>query len=267
MLSIFARPHRGLRRFRQIIWSSALYRRGRRLVAEVARPVRRFELSFIFRKDLTQQLEHLETGANIEIGPASTEEVEQAVSLGHRRQSTGEVFRWRMETGCLCLVARAGSTLVGYDWIRFRPGPDDGDMIALSQGDLYSFDLYVDENWRGHRVAAALVTQSYIFLKGQGYKTLYARVSVFNRKSVRNSRRSGGIPSGLVLRVRGSKRGGWPIITLWGSSHPLSRLRSTDSIAPVGSSPSAPKIQPASGKVACAVQSERLTGRNRFSTP
>ena len=213
-------------------------------MAVLARPFRRFELALIFRKDLTGRLERLETDADIEIGSASTQEVEQAaIAIGHRRQDTGEVFRWRMETGCLCLIARAGSTLVGYDWIRFRPGPDDGDMIALSQGDVYSFDLYVDENWRGHRVAAALVTQSYTFLKGQGYKTLYARVSVFNRKSVRNSRRSSGTPSGLVLRVRGSKRGGWPIITLWGSSHPLSRRRSTDSVAPVRSSPSAPKMQ------------------------
>jgi hypothetical protein len=182
------------------------------------------ELCFIFRKDLTRQLERMETDADIEIGPASTQEVEQAaVAIGHRRPATHEVFRWRMETGCLCLVARAGSTLVGYDWIRFRPGPDDADTIALSQGDVYSFDLYVDENWRGHRVAAALLTQSHIFLKGQGYKSLYARVSVFNRKSVRNSRRSGGTPSGLVLRVRGSERGGWPIIALWGSPYPLRR--------------------------------------------
>jgi hypothetical protein len=51
-----------------------------------------------------------------------------------------------------------------------------------------------------------------------------------NRKSLKGGR--GWTPSGLVLRVRGSKRGGWPIITLWGSSHPLSRLRSADTIAP-----------------------------------
>jgi GNAT superfamily N-acetyltransferase len=242
MFSIFRRPHRVLRRLRHTAWSSALYRRGRRF--EVTHPFRRLELSLIFPKDLTEEFERLETDADIEIGPASMHEVEQAaIAIGHRRQDRGEVFRWRIETGCLCLVARAGSTLVGYDWIRFRPGPDDGDMIALFEGDLYSFDLYVDENWRGHRVAAELVTESYIFLRGGGYNTLYARVSVFNRKSVRNSRRSGGTPSGLVLRVRGSKRGGWPIITLWGSSYPLRRMRSSDSVAPVGSSPSAPKIQ------------------------
>jgi GNAT superfamily N-acetyltransferase len=269
MLSVFTRPHRGIRHLRQIIWSSALYRRGRRLVAELTRPFRRFEVSFILRKDLTKELERLETGANIEIGPASTQEVEQAaIAMGHRDQSSGEVFRWRMESGCLCLVARAGSTPVGYDWIRFRPGPDDGDIIGLSQGDLYSFDLYVDENWRGHRVAAALVTQSYIFLKGQGYKTLYAKVSVFNRKSVRNSRRCGGTPSGLVLRVRGSKRGGWPIITLWGSSHPLSRLRSSYPVETVGTcAVSAKDNNPRQEQSLVPFRVRDLKGRTRLSMP
>src|ERR1700756_2405766 len=135
MFSIFRRRHRVLRRLRHTVWSSALYRRGRRLVAEVTHPFRRLELSLIFRKDLTEEFERLETDADIEIGPASLHEVEQAaIAIGHRRQDTGEVFRWRIETGCLCLVARAGSTLVGYDWIRFRPGPDDGDMISLFEG-------------------------------------------------------------------------------------------------------------------------------------
>jgi hypothetical protein len=195
-------------------------------VALLTRPFRRFELALIFRKDLTGSLERLETDAHIEIGPASAEEVARAaIVIGRRRQGRSEVFRWRLGSGCSCFVARAGSTLVGYDWIRFRPGPDDGDLIGLSEGELYSFDLYVDENWRGRRVAAALGTQSHIFLKGQGYKTSYARVSVFNHNSVRNNLRCGWTPSGLVLRVRGSKRGGWPILTLWGSSHPLRQLQ------------------------------------------
>jgi hypothetical protein len=193
-------------------------------VAVLTRPFRRFELALIFRKDLTGPLERLETDADIEIGLASAEEVARAAIVIRRRQRGSEVFRWRLGSGCSCFVARAGSTLVSYDWIRFRPGPDDGDMIGLSEGELYSFDLYVDEDWRGHRVAAALGTQSHIFLKGQGYKTSYATVSVFNRNSVRNSRRCGWTPSGLVLRVRGSKRRGWPILTLWGSSHPLRQL-------------------------------------------
>ena len=205
-----------------MIWSSAFYRRGRRGLAAIARPLPRLELAWIFRKDLTGALERLDTDEGIEIGPASMEEIEQAATaVGHRRPGLGEMFRWRVETGCMCFVARAGSKLVGYDWIRLRPGPDGGDMIALGEGELYSFDLYVDENWRGHRVAPALGTQAHLWLKEQGYQTSYARVSVLNRKSVRNNRRCGWAASGLVLRVRGSKRGGWPIITLWGSPHPL----------------------------------------------
>lgn len=212
------------RNLRQIIWSSALYRRGRRFAAVVTRPIRRFELSLIFRKDLGGPLERFESDPDIDIGPASAEEIERAaITIGRAQKDLRELFRWRFKSGCICFMARAGSTLIGYDWIRFRPDPEDGEMIALAEGELYSFDLYVDENWRGRRVAAALKTQAHLFFKEQGYKTSFALVSVLNGKSLKNNRLCGWTPSGLVLRVRGSKRGGWPIITLWGSSYPLKR--------------------------------------------
>jgi len=124
----------------------------------------------------------------------------------------------------MCFVARAGSTLVAYDWFRFRPGPEDGDMIALGEGEVFLFDLHVDENWRGHRIQGAIGTRIRFFCKQQGYTTAYTQISAMNRKSLKGGR--GWTASGVVLRVRGSKRGRWPIITLWGSSHPLSRLRS-----------------------------------------
>lgn len=228
------KPHRNLRRLRQMIWTSAFYRRGRQVAAALTRPLRRLELAFIFRKDLTGPLERLDTDEEIEIGPASMEEVERAATaIGNRPQGLAELFQWRVETGCTCFVARCGSRLAGYDWIRLRPGPDDGDMIALREGELYSFDLYVDENWRGHRVAGALGTQAHLLMKQQGYKTSYARVSVFNRRSIKNNRRCGWAPSGLVLRVRGSKRGGWPIVTLWGSPHPLKTRIEREELKPI----------------------------------
>jgi GNAT superfamily N-acetyltransferase len=99
-------------------------------------------------------------------------------------------------------------------------------MIALAEGEAFQFDLYVDENWRGHRIAAKLWSAMHLFEKQHGCTAAYSKVSLLNRKSQRAVRRAGWTTSGVVLRVVGSKRGGWPIITLWGSAHPLARLRS-----------------------------------------
>jgi hypothetical protein len=115
--------------------------------------------------------------------------------------------------------------LVAFNWVRLRPGVDDGDMIALDDREPFHFDSYVDENWRGNRIEAALSSRMRLFEKRHGCTTTYTKISVFNRKSLRSSRRMGWKSAGLVLRVRGSKSGGWPIITFWGSSHPLERLR------------------------------------------
>jgi GNAT superfamily N-acetyltransferase len=216
----------GFRRLRQRLWSSESYKRARRAAAELTRPFRRLEFCIIYRYDLTQPIDAFDAGVEVESGQASTEEVERAVLVRRPPDpSLHEMFKWRLGSGCVCFVARAGSKLVAYNWIRLRPGPDEGDMIALAKGEVYSFDLYVDENWRGNRIYTALGTQARVFCKRQGYTTAYSRVSVTNRKSQKAIRRGGWKPTGVVLRVRRSRRGGWPIIRLWGSAHPLAKLR------------------------------------------
>jgi GNAT superfamily N-acetyltransferase len=218
---------RGIRSLRQTIWSSSLYRRALRIGADLTRPVRRVELALIFRQDLRLPIKVSDANVKIEIEEASPEDVEQAASLrpvGSRLEIFRETFRWRLENGCACFMARAGSELVAYNWVRLRPGVDDGDMIALANREAFHFDSYVDENWRGHRIEAALSSRMRLFEKQHGCTTTYTKISVLNRKSLRSSRRMGWKSVGLVLRVRGSKSGGWPILTLWGSSHPLERL-------------------------------------------
>jgi hypothetical protein len=105
------------------------------------------------------------------------------------------------------------------------PRVDDGDLIALADREAFHLDSYVNENWCGNRIEAALSSCMRLFEKQSGCTTTYTKISVFNRKSLRSSRRMGWKCGGLVLRVRGSKSGGWPIVIFWGSSHPLKRLR------------------------------------------
>ncbi|HXZ88892.1 MAG TPA: GNAT family N-acetyltransferase [Candidatus Binataceae bacterium] len=227
---LIGKPDRGLRRFQQLLWSSALYRRGYPLAAALTRPFRRLELATIFRQDLTGPVELFDANIDVDIGLASAQEVERAAETLHGRvPDRRAIFRWRLEDGCICFVARVGSAIVGYTWARLRPGPDDGDMLALADHEAFDFDLYVDPKWRGHRIQTALGSRKRLFCKQQGYIAIYSKTSVMNRKSLKGMRRSPWKPTGVVLRVRGSKRGGWPILTLWGSAHPLTRLRAPDS--------------------------------------
>jgi hypothetical protein len=113
-------------------------------VADLTRPFRCFEINLMFRQDLTGPVKLIQANVEIDIGRASADEVERAGSLiPDSRRS--EVFRWRLQNGCMCFVARAGSTLVACNWVRLFPGVDDGDMIALGEGEAYHFDIYVDE--------------------------------------------------------------------------------------------------------------------------
>jgi hypothetical protein len=213
------------RRFQQSIWSSLFYRQSRDIAAALTRPFRRLDVCTMFRRDLTGY-----TGApdalEVEIKRClSVDEVEQAACLGRPDPYRRELFRWRFQNGCACFVARVGSTLVGYDWIRLRAGIDDGDWIDLAAHEVYTLDAYVAEDWRGHRIHRSMGAQMLLFAKAQGYTSAYSKASVFNYTSQKATRRNGWAVSGYALRVRGAKRGGWPIFRLYGSSYPLTRLR------------------------------------------
>jgi hypothetical protein len=89
-----------------------------------------------------------------------------------------------------------------------HPGTHDSDMIALAECEAFQFDLYVDENWRGRRVAAKVWSAMHLFEKQHGCTAAYSKVSLLNRKSQRAAGRAGWSTSGTVLRVVGSRRGG-----------------------------------------------------------
>lgn len=212
------------RRLRQAIWSTGIYRMARRAGAALTRPFRRIEVAAIFYQDLRGPVKIFEPDIELEMWLASPEEIKRAeATVGRRYPGRSELFRWRLDNGCMCFLARAGSTIVAYDWFRVRPGPDDGDMLALDEGEVFLLDLFVDEKWRGHGIQGAIGTRLRSFCKEQGYTKAYTKIAVTNRKSWRGGR--GWTASGLVLRVRRSRRGGWPIVRLWGSAHPLRRLR------------------------------------------
>jgi hypothetical protein len=114
---------RSIRSVRRKIWSSVFYRQSRRIVADLTRPVRRIELGLVFRQDLTGPIKVFDADVNIDIAQASLDDVEQAAFLNPHGSRRSEIFRWRVQNGCVCFVARAGATLVAYNITRMNRGP------------------------------------------------------------------------------------------------------------------------------------------------
>jgi hypothetical protein len=97
---------------------------------------------------------------------------EMGESLGRPNPQRAELFRWYLRDGCVCFVAHSGSAIVAYVRMRYRPGLDDGLLIALGPGEVYPFELFVDENWRGRKIFAALGSRSRLFFKERGTRRL-----------------------------------------------------------------------------------------------
>src|SRR5215469_9254846 len=75
-VEVFMRDN--LKRLRKQIWTSAIYRRGRRTLAMMARPFAIFEIATIYRNDLTAPLAAFAIEADLWMGEAAAEEVERA---------------------------------------------------------------------------------------------------------------------------------------------------------------------------------------------
>jgi hypothetical protein len=65
-----------------------------------------------FRQDLIGPIKVFDADVNIDIAQASLEDVERAAFLNPFGSRRSEIFRWRVQNGCVCFVARADATLV-----------------------------------------------------------------------------------------------------------------------------------------------------------
>jgi hypothetical protein len=91
-----------------MIWASSLYRMAYQAGAAVTRPLRRLEVAVIYyRQDLSGPIEPFDSDLELEIVQASPEEIERAATALRRPDlRRRELFRWRLENGCVCFLAR-----------------------------------------------------------------------------------------------------------------------------------------------------------------
>lgn len=193
--------------------------RAFRLAARATRPVRRLvDVTVLFHKDLHEEIPRVRIDPAIEISRASREEVEAAAELS--APGFRESFLRRLEDGLACFVARADGRVVAYDWTMYSSGEDEGDVIELGPGEIYTLDAFTAEPWRGRGLHVALLAHMLTEAREQGYTDAFTLASVLKRRSLRNVSRLGWTESGRALRVR-RPGGNFRILALRGSRRPL----------------------------------------------
>jgi hypothetical protein len=215
------------RRIREAIWRSHLYIRLRRRLGRASRPLRRFEIDVVFRRDLAKPVPETSASVPIEIRPATPEEVaEQAATLKQPPDpELRMLFADRLGRDFVCWTGWIDGELVAYNWMQLTAGEDDGDLVDLREGEAHMCDAFTIERWRGHGIHGAINREMLVYLGEHGYRYAYSRISVTQRRSPKALRALGWAPTGVLARVRASR--GTPVLRLRGSTHPWRRLPST----------------------------------------
>jgi GNAT superfamily N-acetyltransferase len=189
-----------------------------RLAVLATRPLRRIvELTVLYYMDLRRELTDFRADVTVEISRASRSEVEEAARLspGFR-----ESFLARHDAGLACFVARIDGRVVAYNWTMYSSGEDDGDVIVLGPGEIYTLDAFTVEEWRGRGIHVALLAHMLQAAKEAGYTDAYTLASVLKRGSRKGVARLGWTETGRALRVRGPS-GRFRVVALRGSRRPL----------------------------------------------
>lgn len=184
-----------------------------RAFARLTRPARRrVDISYIYHYDLTRPLPEARAEIPVEITRATPDDVDAAVKVAGRPVN-------RLEDGLACFVASVDGRFAAWNWTRFRSGDDEGNTIHLGPGEIYTFDAYTVEEFRGRKIHGATLAYMLRTAAEDGCTGAWTMASALNRRSWKTMSRIGWRLSGCVLRIRfGGRR---VVIRLSGSARPL----------------------------------------------
>src|SRR5205085_10266345 len=126
-----------------------------------------------------------------------------------------EKFLARLDDGMACFVAKVDGRIVAYNWTRYRSGEDEGDLIQLGPGEIYTSDAFTAEGFRGRKIHTETLACKLRVAREQGYRDAYTMASALKRGSRKTMARLGWRLAGRVLRVRVGRR--FVVVRLSGS--------------------------------------------------
>jgi len=195
-----------------------------RLAARATKPVRhRFDVACVYHRDLRSELTQVRSEVPVEMVRAAPEDVREAALLAGPQFV--EPFRARLDDGMACFVAKLDGRIVGYNWTRYESGIDEGDVIHLRPGEIYTTDCLIDERFRGKRIHGVTLAHMLQVAKDAGYVDAYTMRSELKRASRKGLPSLGWQVSGRYLRIRFGKT--FSAIRLTGSPHPFYGARAS----------------------------------------
>jgi GNAT superfamily N-acetyltransferase len=199
---------------------AVIVRRSRafRAVARATRPLRRrFDLSYVYEFDLAQPIPPAPAELPVELERATREDVIAAADLAD--PALRDKFLARLEDGMACFVAKLDGRVVAYNWTRNRSGEDEGDVIHLEPGEIYTTDAFTAERYRGRKIHSATLAYMLRAAHADGYRRAYTMGSVWKLGSRKAIRLVGWRLAGRVLRLQLGRR--FVVLRLSGSARPL----------------------------------------------
>lgn len=188
------------------------------LIARLTMPVRnRFDLSCVYYRDLRGELVDPVAEVPVVMSLATLEDVCAAARLAGPQFV--EPFLQRLDDGWACFVAKLDGEVVAYNWTLYESAVDEGDVIRLGPGEIYTSDALTKEGLRGRRIHDVTLGHMLIEASKAGYADAYTMRSELKRASTKALARLGWVVSGRFLRIK--LFGRFCVVPLSGSAHPF----------------------------------------------
>ncbi len=192
--------------------------RGFRTLARLTGPVRaRVDIACVYHRDLRGAPPDFRADIQVEMSRATPAEVDEAALLAGPQFV--DRFRARLDEGMACFVAKVDGRVVAYNWTRYSSGEDEGDILELRPGEIYTTDAFTEETLRGRRIHGETLGFMLRTAHEEGYVEAYTMRSLLKRASRKPMAKLGWRVSGWILRVRVGGR--VRVVRLRGSARPF----------------------------------------------
>jgi GNAT superfamily N-acetyltransferase len=209
----FARPWLRARwhKSAEISRNEGLLRLLFRVCRKCLSPLVLIDVFYFFSRDLTKSSipdTHLPEGLRMDVQDSVLHLAQLEALFAPMGRNRG--IRPRLERGDVVILAFAGAPLVGFTWIAFADVFESalGVTVRVPPRHFYVYDSYVQPEWRGQRLQAALAHAAYDLAQTRGCQHSLAYISVLNWQSLRLTQRWNS-PRVMVLinfLFRGAKR-------------------------------------------------------------
>jgi hypothetical protein len=115
----------------------------------------------------------------------------------------------RLEEGKKCLGLRCNGDIAAFTWCDFENCHDKLYEFPLKKDEVYLFDAYTLEAFRGEKIAPYLRFKCYQELQNLDYSKFYSYSLLFNKPAIRFKKKLNARPLLLGLKVTIRKKGSW----------------------------------------------------------